>query len=329
MRYYFLLFLLPFLEQQMYTDLYTIYAHGIVDNPAQIKRFKQAIATDHEHTKSVIFPDTQKETGYGINRMISEITTLINKPINRSKMYMGTGADIQAIDTILHTIHQNNDLILYGCSRGGTALINYLAQHNPDHIAAIILDATPAHMPATIHPILAKIGIHSSYDETIFSTLFPAYLKDSTGSKQLISKIKNKNIPILLIHSQNDTKVSYDHSLLLYQEFKQNGFKNVYLATIPSGKHSFLLQDVHANAVYLQAVHSFYKHFGLPYNSQWAQDNLEQYQPTLDKVQEQITECAKALTKEYEQSKQRNIIGASLIAMILISYLLYKKFEHL
>ncbi len=325
--HYFLLLSFLLLEHHLYADLYTIYAHGIVDNPAQIKRFKQAIATDQEHTKSITFPDTQKETGYGINRMISEITTLIKKPVNRSKMYMGTGADIQAIDTILQTVSQNNDLILYGCSRGGTALINYLAQHNPDHIAAIILDATPAHMPATIHPILAKIGIHSSYDETIFSTLFPAYLQNSTGTKQLISKIKNKKIPILLIHSQNDTKVSYDHSLQLYQEFKQNGFKNVYLATIPSGKHSFLLQDVHANAVYLQAVHSFYKQFGFPYNSQWVQDNLQQYQPTLDNVQEQIAEYADALTKEYKQSKQRNIVGASLITILLISYLLYKKFE--
>lgn len=308
-------------------NFYTIYAHGIMDKPSQIKRFSEAIVTNQNHTLCVTFPDTQKETGYGINRLISECTTYHKKPMNRSKMHMAGPEDIEALHATIQNVPQNSEIILFGCSRGAATIINELGLHNPSNIAAVILDASPANMPETLHPILAGIGVHQSYDKSIFSTLFPAYSQESISPLEAIKKIQNKQLPILLIHAQNDTKVPYNHALQLYKKLRNHGFTDIYLATIPQGRHAFLLQDQQAKDCYLQAVHSFYKKYKLPYNEQYAQNDMTQYQPTLAQVEEKILIAQEALQKQYEQSRLRNLLGISLLSAMLISYLLYKKLD--
>lgn len=320
-----ILFLTPFLTTSINSAIYTVYAHGIADKPSQVKRFSSAITTDHKHTICTEFSDTQKETGYGLNRLVSEFTAYNKKPINRSKMDMAGSEDIKTLHETILSIPKSDNIILFGCSRGAAALINTLGQNNPKNIAALVLDASPASMPKTIHPALASLGIHHSYDKTIFSILFPKYDKRTITPLESIAKIQNKNLPILLIHSQDDLKVPYSHALQLYKKFLNNGFKNVYIATIPQGRHAFLLQDPISKNDYLKAVHSFYKKNNLPYDKQYAQNDMEQYKLEISSVESQIIAAQKTLQKQYEQNKTKNLINISLITALLISYILYKK----
>lgn len=325
--WFFALILLSFTTQNSYTkdNLHTLYAHGIVDSSQQAKRFAEAIATDQKHTHAVNFADTQKETGYGINRAISEITTLTKKPVNRSKMYMGQRKDLETIHQELQKIPAQSDIILYGCSRGGAALVTYLGKQHPQNIKALILDASPASMPSTTHPLLAKIGIPFTYDTSIFTTLFPAYPCNATAPLQAIKYINDKKMPILLLHSETDTKVPFAHSLKLYLEFKKQGFEYVYLVRIPNGKHSFLLQDNAAKNAYLTAVHSFYKTHNLPYNQEYAHANMKQYQPDETAVLNEIKTFESKLLKQYENSKTRNISLAALTALLISASWYYKQ----
>lgn len=322
-----LFFLIHLLSTPIQTHLYTIYAHGIVDKPCQVKRFLPAIITDANHTKCVTFQDTQRETGYGINRLISEITTYHKKTINRSKMHMAGPEDIKELHTTILKIAEHDNIVLFGCSRGAATSINELGQNNPKNIVAVILDASPSSMPETIHPILANLGVHHSYDKTVFSILFPQYHQDIITPLQSIKKIQNKNLPILLIHSQDDSKVPYHHSLQLYKEFLHNGFNNVYLATIPQGRHAFLLQDSTVKDLYLQAVHSFYKKHNLPYNEQYAKDDMTQYKLEISQVESQITIALNSLQNQYEQNKYKNLIIMTVFVVISAAYILYKKNE--
>lgn len=309
--------------QSTLTSMYTVFAHGIVDTPTQIKRFQEAIVTDKKHTKAAIFADTEKETGYGINRLISELTALSHKTINRSKMCMGQENDNKVLIETINTVPEGAKIILFGCSRGASTIIKSVSEHNPHNIAAIVLDAGPADMPGTINPMLAKLGIHQSYNQTIFSTLFPAYPKGAVTPLQCIKNIKNKALPILLIHSKNDSKVPYCHSLKLYKTFKDNGFQHVHLLTIPEGRHAFLLQESQVKDAYLAGVHSFYKAHNLPYDSQYAHDAMDQYEPAIVDVERSIYESEDLLDKEYEKNKARNsmilLLGAT-IATIYLSY---------
>lgn len=324
-----LFFLITLVSAPIHAHVYTVYAHGIVDTPYQVKRFWPAIITDTSYTKCVAFQDVQKESGYGINRLISEVTTSKNKPINRSKMHMAGPQDIKDLHETIIEIPESDKIVLFGCSRGAAAAINELGQNNPNNIAAVILDASPASMPETIHPILAALGIHHSYDKTIFSILFPQYHKNLSTPLQSIKKIQNKDLPILLIHSQDDFSVPYHHSLQLYKEFINNGFRNMYLVTIAQGKHAFLLQDPRVKHIYVQAVHSFYKQHKLPYDEQYANADLTIYQPDINYIEEKITQAQNTLRIQYEQNKYRNLKFFIFIIALSFCYALYKNHKFL
>jgi pimeloyl-ACP methyl ester carboxylesterase len=266
----------------------TIFAHGIVDGPSQINRFNQAIATNEKD--SVSFLDATDATGFGLNYGIFMLTKLFGKHVNRSKMYMAQSPDINSLHKFIELkCKPDNEIILYGCSRGAATILNYLQARDNQDIKAVVLDACPASMHEAIQPTLIKYGINPSKALSIFTTLFPKYPKVNPitplGS---IKNIKNKNLPILLIHSLDDTVVPFEHGLMLYQEFINNGFQNVHFVSIPSGKHSFLLQGTKSKEPYLRAVHSFYKKYNLPFNEFFATTDLTNHalnnQTVIDKI---------------------------------------------
>lgn len=310
----------------IFSDFYTVYAHGIIDGPQQMNRFIEAIATDAAHNTALTFPDTIKETKYDINRLASEVSTSLGKPFNRSNMYMGQNQDIQTVHQTVQS-HSHDQLILYGCSRGAAAIIGEVSTHNPTNVAAIVLDAAPANMPATLHGKLALLGIHLSYDTTVFSTIFPAYPYNSITPFDAIKNIKNKNLPILLLHSENDLLVSFDHALKLYKELKKEGFTNVYFARIKDGRHSFMLKDKYGNNApdtcrkpYLQAVHSFYKKYKLPYNPEYATDDMTPYEHNLDQINYEIQKSIHRLQQQYRYSVKRNTVAVILTTAAILLY---------
>lgn len=239
-------------------------------------------------------------------------------------MYMGQSNDITTVKKKVEKIDKNNDIILYGCSRGGATIIKYLAEHNPSNIAAIVLDASPADMPATTHSKLANLGIPFSYDNAIFSTIFPGYPSGSSTPLQVIKKIKNKELPILLIHSQDDAIVPFAHALKLYKKFKDQGFNNVHLAPIKQGRHSFLLQDPEVKNQDLKAVHSFYSKYQLPHNHDYSNHDASQYRYNLDQASREINDYELNLQSIYQSSKHRNIFVATMTAATYIAYICYK-----
>lgn len=249
----------------------TIYAHGIVDGPQQINRFISAFATQHD---TVAFDDCKPCSGYHPQSIFSNIVSkVLGKNLNFSYMYMGQGPDIEKIARKVAEYSPNQPLILYGCSRGASAIINFMAQHNPQFMAqhnpqnvvALVLDAVPADMPATLHPFLKKYYMNPAYAESIFRLIFPAYPKNVTQPIDAIKQIANKNLAILLIHSATDARVPAEHSVALHEEFCKHGFCNVKITILPNGKHSFLLQDPAIAPVYLHTVHSFYQTNNLPF----------------------------------------------------------------
>ncbi len=246
----------------------TLYAHGIVDGPTQMNRFLPAIATID--SQAIAFDDSKPCKGYMPTSMLSTLASkILGKNVNWPCMYMGQGADIVKITQAVNTFDPKQPLILYGCSRGAATIINFMAEHNPSNVQALILDACPADMPATIHPFLTKFGINKSYAESIFRLIFPSYPANVIQPIDAISSITNKKIPILLLHSKTDARVPIFHSQQLYQKFQDCGFCNVQLIIIPEGKHSFLLQDLRSFDMYLKAVHSFCFKHGLPHNREY------------------------------------------------------------
>lgn len=301
-------------------DWHTIYAHGIIDDQTQIQRFIEAISTPQ--TTTVEFCDAQKAANWGLNGYVGSLChTILGKNINRANMCMGQTNDITTLHNVIQNQCPNDSLILYGCSRGAATIINTLTQNHYSNIKALVLDATPADMPATIKPMLAKLGINPDYADTIFSIIFPAYPKNSTTPLQAIQHIANKDLPILLIHSLTDQKIPVQHSYQLYQEFIRQGFTNVEIVILPEGAHSYLLQNEKIKPLYLQAVHSFYKKYNLPHDTAWAQQNFDQFKHSFENLEYELDCYHKSIEATYKKTIIKYFTFATVAAIIIALFL--------
>jgi Prolyl oligopeptidase family len=276
----------------------TLFCHGIIDNTTQIDRYQDFI---EQPAASFNFPDAQKPTDWDLNTLVFNGCSLFGKSVNRNNMFMGTGKDITTLE---HQIDPKKSYILYGLSRGGSTAITYLAQNNPNNIQALILESTPADMIDAVDNFQYAIGYKFAQEratqEMLFGKLFPAYQLGSIPPVQSIAHINNKQLPIFIVHAQDDARVSFDAAYKLYLAFQNAGFTDVYLCILDHGKHALYTQgpDKH---IYLHALHSFYKKYGFAYHQEFATLN------DLTVLQPPVHQIAKKLML-YEQQQKINYL---------------------
>jgi|GEM_PF-1403175 len=134
--------------------------------------------------------------------------------------------------------------VAIGHSRGAEMLIHYVGECNPVTLKALVLVATPASVGAVVmEKLLRKLK------------------KLPARTLQSIKKIKNKQLPIMLLHQLGDSLVPVAHTQALYQAFKDQGFENVSVVYMNSGDHNLII-DVSA----YKSLQQFYKNNNLPYN---------------------------------------------------------------
>lgn len=305
-------------DAESFSPVTTAYIHGFTGKPSGALKMAQAFP-NADNFYAPALPDTQPETGYGFNRLISYLSSLKNKNINRSHAYMGQGKDIQAIHTQVEQTIGEQSMILYGICRGGSAALNYVAKHNPKNLKAMVCEAMPGDLPATLHKTLCKVGLPTKADKTVFRLLFPAYSKNAVTPIQAIAKIANKNLPILLLHSREDTVIPFVQTLELYLAFKSNGFNNVHIVVLP-GRHAYLLEESQQD--YLTAVHSFYRHYGIAHDVKYATADMKSYDYDVNQAQQEIVAFYESLQEQ--QQKARNVL-ASFSPAGLVAMTVYKK----
>lgn len=267
------------------------------------------------------FPDAQQPFDWDLNTFIYQSTSLFGKRVNRNNMFMGTGQDIV---TLKNQIDPEQSYILYGFSRGGSAAINYLAQYNPNNIQALILEATPADMIDAVDKFQYNIGYkftdNRMTQEILFHTLFPAYQLGSTPPVQNITNITNKNLPIFIVQSDNDARVSIDAAYKLYLAFLDAGFNDVYLCLLTTSKHAFYTTGLQKD-FYLHALHSFYKKYGFAYHAELATINdLAILQPSIDEISKKLRLHQEQMEKKYLSQKYFNQTATLILVAGLIVF---------
>ena len=274
----------------------TLYCHGVCGDSTQVNDYKDMILGD---CKALNFPDTQKPKGLSMNKIIHALCKkLLNKQhINREKMYLGQGEDIQ---TIKNQIDSGKSYILYGLCRGAAAIINYMAQYNPENITALVLDEAPANML----DIVDNIMFTDKNGEKILSTPLqreqwlrfccPSYPRQAKSPVENIAAIKNKNVPIFLSYGIQGSTFHYPTSAWkLYIAFKKAGFKHVYLCELEHYGQNAQGED---KRIYSQALHSFYKKYNLAYTAHHAtltEAELQTLQPTVQEIQKKLRDSKK------------------------------------
>jgi predicted esterase len=303
----------------LHSENITVFAHGIIDDASQSQRFQKVITTSQLIAPN--FADALIPSGINFNNFLHTLCLHFGKKVNRNAMFMGQKNDINVIQSTIDKIKANYNIILYGCSRGAATAVTYLGVHNPNNIAALVLDACPANIPDNIQMKLAQSGINPFYSNAIFSYIFPQYdIASAIPPLQAIQNIKNKKLPILLIHSLEDKNVHYTNSLKLYTAFVNAGFTNVHLCLLKQGKHSFLLQDDRIANIYTATVHSFYKKYNLPYNQEIKTFNLESNSVNLEEIKNQIKKYEAEIILAYENAQKNNLYYSATTITLAITY---------
>jgi pimeloyl-ACP methyl ester carboxylesterase len=245
-----------------------IFAHGLGGDDEQVQLYKSGKRTQlslvPDNCVTFNFPDAEFK-GVGKKR--------IKLPLDNNKVTLAQEGDIQALNAIYKQVRQetpDSPIVLVGMSRGAATIVTFAATEQPQSIKALILEA-PFDSLEQIIAQLKKKYAHASQatkDAVARAWHFPNYKKNGIKPITVIDKI-DKNIPVLLIHSQQDTLIPVSSSRILYNRLKATGHTHVYLLELPYGEHA-QYQLGKSAASYTQVVHAFYKKYGIPYDPELA-----------------------------------------------------------
>lgn len=264
-----------------------LYAHGIAHHKEQafwyLKKTPHGIENKHYLIDGRLFtfdfPDATRRFW-----RINFFNTSLGQANELTSLY-------QAYSQSLKTLIQENEstnLVFLGLSRGAAAGITFLGLFKTPYIKAAVFESpfdTHAHL---VDGILKKMHLDSipgmqTVGSWLMQAAFMQHKKDGICPLDAVSSIQ-KDMPILLVCSKEDTTVPYQSTVELYKKLKESGHEHVYILILNTGKHSKLLSDI-LGELYQNTVHAFYKKYNLPHNPLFAakgQKSLECCQPPIE-----------------------------------------------
>lgn len=274
-----------------------LFAHGLGENEHQIKDYKEIIPTCF--------------TGYAFNGPDAYKKSLYPKITKAPPTAFGQEKDIEVITKGIKAL--NKKVVGLGVSKGASTWINAAAvEENIDNIHALVLESPYYNVNKIIHKFwYADYANYLPKGKELVNALVKKILKyyDPYGIQPIysIKDIKNKDLPIFLIHSQQDQLIPINHSRRLYIEFLRQSFKNVYLIECPTGRHANVLTQDNTHC-FKRALNSFYKKFNIPTFEHNLEDlDIHQFQPTIKEVENRIKQNY-SLVDEYKHLCVKSLI---------------------
>ncbi len=273
-------------------DVYYLFSHGIVDNYEQAYRYAKVFRKNgkiYQNERYLIekniisfnYPDIANNL-FGINwheaslGQDNEIACL-HQAYQETEAYLNKGAI------------KSYNIVLVGLSRGATAILNYMAQHDCPTVKAVVLESPYDEAGSMIKHILSRLGlIHIpglyALGQKIMEVVFGKYRADGIQAINMLEYIR-KDLPIMLICSQEDQFIPSWSVINIYKKLKISGHDNVHLLIVKKGKHSKVLfsQD---GQIYLNVVHAFYQKYNLPHNSAFAEAGQKTFRQTMPEITE-------------------------------------------
>jgi pimeloyl-ACP methyl ester carboxylesterase len=244
----------------------TIFSHGIADTWKQVHGYVKSYQkhnTTHRNDRYLIhtpfisfnYPDaTNKfyrvnynETSFGQENEIGRLYKAYNTALSHYKK-------------------DSCDIILCGLSRGASNVLIFAGLYNLRQVKAIVVESPYYSMSEVIKSLMTKKNmgwLDISYGETIAEYIFKKYSRHGLSPAKCLESIP-KDMPILIICSQEDSLVPASTSINVYKKLLESGHTNAYLFVTEHGKHAAILQGPDGEK-YQWVVNAFYKKYNLPH----------------------------------------------------------------
>jgi len=263
----------------------TLFSHGIADTWKQIYQYLPSYTK-----KDIVF--------HNAHHTINKPFVSFNYPDATSRFYrvnyhetsFGQANEIgrlySAYKQTIKKFGNDCDIILYGLSRGAANVIIFAGSYQLDHVKALVLESPYYTMSEVIYSIMKKKNLEwlpLSYGESIAETIFKRYTRYGTTPAGSLENIP-KEMPILIICSQEDHLVPAESSINVYKKLIESGHEHTYIFITNQGRHAAILSGPDGEK-YEQVVNAFYKKYNLPYSAENAalgEPLLAQCQPTFE-----------------------------------------------
>jgi hypothetical protein len=246
----------------------TIFSHGIADTWKQVHGYVKAYQkhdTIHRNDRYLIhtpfisfnYPDATNKF-YRVNYN----ETSFGQENEIGRLY-------KAYETALsHYKKHPCDIILWGLSRGASNVLIFAGLYDLPHVKAIVVESPYCTMSEVIESLMSKKNLDwldISYGETIAEYIFKKYSRHGLSPAKCLQTIP-KDMPILIICSEEDNLVPASTSMNVYKKLVKTGHEHVYIFVAEHGKHAAILQGPDGEK-YQWVVNAFYKKYNLPHCS--------------------------------------------------------------
>lgn len=265
-----------------------LFSHGIAANKNQAHDYTKSgsfeanhIINDEDHTLETFdYPDA----GYGIIyptiRTWIDLFDLkqhlkkISYRVDRANTDFAGENEIRVLDAHHATI-EHPTIVAVGPSRGASALVAWLgtASEPKNNIKALVLESPFDSMDSVLRNIIGEYlyqyPMARSLGHNLIRFVFSQYKKRAITPLQAAADVP-KDLPILIVCSEEDTRVPTWSSEKLYQELKDTGHNKAHFVKLKRGFHGKLIQGADGET-YRNATHAFYKKYNLPHHPEYAE----------------------------------------------------------
>jgi len=193
-----------------------------------------------------------------------------------------------AYDETLQENH-NEEVIPIGRCRGASVIAGMLGAHNPEQIAAAILESPFDDITKVFekHWFIKAVEKYTYLSKENIYKLFTFFSSHNANEKKPIDYVKliNKDIPLMIVCKKGDNSVPFSCTKRIYDTLIRQGKKKTHLLMLDKGIHGSLLWTSEGTK-YQDCIHAFYRHYKLPHNKEFALRGQEAFEQTFsDAVQ--------------------------------------------
>lgn len=260
-----------------------LYSHGIADDKNQAFKYTSSapnpIIDNQDHTLVTFdYPDAGQGIIYPVINNWIDLLNLkenlkkISYKIDRAHTSFAQDNEIAVLNDA-HALIET-EAIGIGVSRGASAFMTWLGTY-PDiiNIKALVLESPFDCMDSVLRNMIGEYLYQypaaRSIGHNLIRFVFSQYKKHGITPLKVVDNIP-KNLPILIICSEEDSRVPARSSENLANALREAGLTNVHCVRLSHGFHGHLIQGPDGQ-IYRNAVHAFYKRYDLPHNSEWAE----------------------------------------------------------